>query len=51
MAEKKEKSFQIALKAVYVVNPELKARAAGITPQGEAKEEAGVSSMTRMFKQ
>ena len=51
MTEKQEKSFQVALKAIYAANPELKARSAGITPQGEAKEEAGVSSMTRMFKQ
>ena len=50
MTEKKEKSFKIALQAVYAANPELKERSAGITPQGEAKEEAGISSMTRMFK-
>ena len=51
MAEKKEKSFQVALKVIYAANPELMARSAGITPQGEAKEEAGISSRARMFRQ
>jgi hypothetical protein len=50
MKDKNEKVFSVALKAIYDANPDLKDMAAGITPQGQAKQDAGAARMGRMFK-
>lgn len=50
MEETGEKSLSAAMKKVYAKNPALKEMAAGVTPQGEAKADAGTEQMTRMFR-
>ena len=50
MLDKNEKDFKVALRAVYEADPELKAMAAGITPEGAQKADAGKASMERQFK-
>lgn len=51
MQEKNEKVFGVALKAVFDTDPDLKSMAAGITPQGVAKADAGQAHMGRMFRE
>lgn len=51
MQEKNEKVFAVALKAVFDADPDLKSMAAGITPRGAAKADAGQAHMGRMFRE
>ena len=51
MQEHGEKNFKLAVNAIYAKHPELKSLAAGVTPQGRQKVEAGAAKMSQLFRQ
>jgi hypothetical protein len=51
MQEHGEKNFKVAVNAIYAKHPELKSAAAGVTPQGTQKAEAGAAKMQQLFRQ
>jgi hypothetical protein len=50
IAQKPGATFKEALSHVYSADPDLKSKAAGVTPQGEAKAEAGQDRMVSLFR-
>lgn len=51
MQEHGEKNFKVAVNAIYAKHPELKTLAAGVTPQGRQKVDAGAAKMSQLFRQ